>query len=147
MEVGGLGGNGEAVASPVVEEDKLDEGNATILYLKMMEIIVLVIQRIQEDVTRTNAAKTFGERANVDGKQKIRGTVKKEKLGKTARRNVTIVGLLGTSSVISFYQIKLIFHQFISFYLDIYQMYNSFSYLTNTIDVILLMIVFRRKQH
>ena len=123
MEVGGLGGNGEAVASPVVEEDKLDEGNATILYLKMMEIIVLVIQRIQEDVTRTNAAKTFGERANVDGKQKIRGTVKKEKLGKTARRNVTIVGLLGTSSVISFYQIKLIFHQFISFYLDIYQMY------------------------
>ena len=118
MEVGGLGGNGEAVASPVVEEDKLDEGNATILYLKMMEIIVLVIQRIQEDVTRTNAAKTFGERANVDGKQKIRGTVKKEKLGKTARRNVTIVGLLGTSSVISFYQIKLIFHQFISFYLD-----------------------------
>ena len=125
MEVGGLGGNGEAVASPVVEEDKLDEGNATILYLKMMEIIVLVIQRIQEDVTRTNAAKTFGERANVDGKQKIRGTVKKEKLGKTARRNVTIVGLLGTSSVISFYQIKLIFHQFISFYLDIYQMYIS----------------------
>ena len=121
MEVGGLGGNGEAAASPVVEEDKLDEGNATILYLKMMEIIVLVIQRIQEDVTRTNAAKTFGERANVDGKQKISGTVKKEKLGKTARRNVTIVGLLGTSSVISFYQIKLIFHQFISFYLNIYQ--------------------------
>ena len=118
MEVGGLGGNGEAVASPVVEEDKLDEGNVTILHLKMMEIIVLVIQRIQEDVTRTNAAKTFGERANVDGKQKIRGTVKKEKLGKTVRRNVTIVGLLGTSSVISFYQIKLIFHQFISFYLN-----------------------------
>ena len=119
MEVGGLGGNGEAVASPVVEEDKLDEGDVIILYLKMMEITVLVIQRIQEDVTRTNAAKTFGERANVDGKQKIRGTVKKEKLGKTARRNVTIVGLLGTSSVISFYQIKLIFHQFISFYLNI----------------------------
>ena len=77
--------NGESVAFLVELENKLEQGNVTLLLQATVVNIALEIPDKQENATRRNAAKTSGQKRNAKG---IRINVKEINLyGKTARRH------------------------------------------------------------